>query len=211
MLEIQSLIGKRFNRLVVIGVSEECDCKNTEKVLCRCDCGNVVAVRQNSLKTGNTRSCGCLQKEYQEKRKVIFDEDDKRLYHIWRGMLRRCYDPRSKSYYNYGERDIVVCDEWKNSFKLFCIWSKENGYAKNLTLDRKDNSKGYAPSNCRWVDRRTQMNNMRLNVNITIDGQTHTMTEWGRIYNISGATIWARINKYKWNEVDAVTRPLRGK
>lgn len=47
----------RFNRLTVLkenGVS---------KSLCKCDCGNVVTVNNDALKSNTTKSCGCLRKE----------------------------------------------------------------------------------------------------------------------------------------------------
>ena len=52
-------------------------------------------------------------------------------------------------YENYGGRGITVCDEWKEDFMAFYEWSMQNGYADNLTLDIKDNDKGYSPDNCR--------------------------------------------------------------
>lgn len=58
--EIQ--IGQKFNRLTVIsnGIF-----KNTRyHCICKCDCGNITnPISEDSLKTGNTKSCGCLQKE----------------------------------------------------------------------------------------------------------------------------------------------------
>lgn len=30
---------------------------------CKCDCGNEINVVQSALTSGNTKSCGCLQKE----------------------------------------------------------------------------------------------------------------------------------------------------
>lgn len=42
-----------------------------------------------------------------------------RLHHIWKNMKQRCYYIRCKCYKHYGERGVVVCDEWKNDFKVF--------------------------------------------------------------------------------------------
>ena len=203
--------GERYNRLVVIGVSDERDGQNIRKWLCRCDCGNLVSVSRNALIKGNNKSCGCLGRKYQEKRKICFDADDKRLYHIWRFMKERCYDSKSKTYARYGGRGIKICDEWKTSFETFKTWAKSNGYSEKLTLDRIDFNGDYTPNNCRWADYFTQENNRSSNVRITINGETHTITEWGRIKGISGQTIWARLFVYKWSEYDAVMKPVRGK
>lgn len=55
----KDLTGQRFGRLTVVGRAD--DQKGAWK--CRCDCGNETMARANSLLSGNTRSCGCLQSE----------------------------------------------------------------------------------------------------------------------------------------------------
>lgn len=64
------LTGQRFGRLVVLRqiprpeyYSDTCTWW-----VCRCDCGAEVNVRSNALKTGNTRSCGCLARELSAER-----------------------------------------------------------------------------------------------------------------------------------------------
>lgn len=53
------IAGQKFGRLLVI---EQHKTKKNEWV-CACDCGNTTSVLTYNLKSGNTRSCGCLQKE----------------------------------------------------------------------------------------------------------------------------------------------------
>lgn len=58
------LSGKKFGRLTVLGQSKN---KGIQPVFtCKCDCGNICEVRGDKLRNGKTRSCGCLQKEYQD-------------------------------------------------------------------------------------------------------------------------------------------------
>jgi len=70
-------------------------------------------------------------------------------------MKRRCLNPTDKEKRNYQSKNITLCDEWIN-YPEFRRWALSNGYSDDLTIDRKDNSKGYHPKNCRFVDRSTQ-------------------------------------------------------
>lgn len=76
-------------------------------------------------------------------------------------MKERCYKPSNDNYKYYGALGITICDEWLNDFSTFAKWSTENGYANNLTIDRKDNTKGYSPDNCRWITIQEQQRNKR--------------------------------------------------
>lgn len=68
-------------------------------------------------------------------------------------MIYRCYDIKSNSYQYYGQKNIQVCDEWRQSKTLFFIWALNNGYQDNLTIDRIDSKGNYEPSNCRWISK----------------------------------------------------------
>lgn len=57
------LIDKQFNRLTVLS---ECGKGTYGQITytCRCECGNIVeGIRGRDLRSGNTKSCGCLNKE----------------------------------------------------------------------------------------------------------------------------------------------------
>ena len=91
-------------------------------------------------------------------------------YRVWAEMKGRCSNPRNKSYHNYGARGIFVCREWIDSFEKF-ITDMGRRPSKNHSIDRIDNSKGYSPSNCKWVTRKEQSNNQRSNVMISFMGE----------------------------------------
>ena len=50
-------IGERYGRLVIIQLL------NKGKYFCKCDCGNEVTLLYQNVKTGNSKSCGCLNIE----------------------------------------------------------------------------------------------------------------------------------------------------
>lgn len=65
----EDLTGQRFGSLTVISSQETLMTKNKPRPAstCRCDCGNITVVRNNSLKMGMTKSCGCKQEENKKK------------------------------------------------------------------------------------------------------------------------------------------------
>lgn len=155
------LTGAKFGRLTVIA---ESPVKTRNKVswICKCDCGNTTQpIPGNSLRSGNTKSCGCIHAEGLRQRLTVHGLTGTRLYRIWQGMLRRCDNPKRKDYKDYGARGIAVCDEWKNSFQVFHDWALSNGYEEHLTIDRKDVDDNYCPQNCRWATRTEQVHNRR--------------------------------------------------
>ena len=202
------LMGRRFGRLVVVGIDDR-GVKRTY-YFCQCDCGNTKSVRSDGLLSGAVQSCGCMKRE-QDRENLTANHKHKmshtRPYEIWQGMKKRCYNQHDARYDRYGGRGITVCDEWRNDFKAFYKWALENGYADNLTIDRIDNDKGYSPDNCRWADAETQCRNRASNINITIGNATKTLTEWCEIFELDYATIHARYKHDKFKGIDDLFNP----
>ena len=84
------------------------------------------------------------------------------LYQIWLEMRRRCHNPKSPRYQNYGGRGIKVCEEWKEAPVRFIQWALNNRWEKGLYLDRQDNDQGYFPDNCRFIDKGLSNRNTQL-------------------------------------------------
>lgn len=159
MGKLQDLTGKRFNRLTVIKRTEN----KGKRVMwiCKCDCGKICTVQGNNLKNGNTKSCGCYKKENSAKLLHKHGKKNSRLYSIYHGMKKRCYNKNSHNYFNYGGRGIKICQDWLDDFMNFYNWSIQNGYNDNLSIDRINNNGNYCPENCRWTSRTVQNINQR--------------------------------------------------
>ncbi len=91
-----------------------------------------------------------------------------RLFNIWAMIKQRCNNKNNPSYKDYGKRGITICKEW-NNFQTFYDWAQNNGYNKNLTIERIKVNKGYSPENCTWIDLKLQALNTRKNINFNQD------------------------------------------
>lgn len=189
--QIIDLTGQKFNRLLII---EFAGVKNKVTYWkCRCDCGKEVIVAGWSVKSGGTKSCGCLVSEGNNK---THGGSNKAEYAIWLGMRNRCYTPSVKSYANYGGRGITVCPEWRDSFEQFYKDMGDRPTAKH-SIDRINNEGNYEPGNCRWVTHKEQCNNRRGNIPLEYNGKTQTPAQWSRELGLSRATIIQRLS-YGW-------------
>lgn len=200
MYDKSNLIGQKFGRLTVLKYVYSKYKKR--HWLCQCKCGNVSIVSTSQLKSGKTKSCGCLRRETTsqnaKKIKSTHHLTNTRIYSIWRSMKKRCYLSSNDAYKDYGARGIKVCDKWKNDFISFYNWAMANGYKEDLTLDRINVNGNYEPNNCRWANWKVQQNNKRNNIFLTYNNITKNIYEWSEITGIKYCTIWWRYNK-GWN------------
>lgn len=206
IMKIENLTNQKFNKLLVLRRLPN----QGKKVMweCLCDCGNLTSVTTSNLKSGRTKSCGCLRINQIVSRSTTHNQRHTNLYEVWKTIKQRCCNPNSQAYKNYGARGISICNEWKIDFNSFYLWSMSNGYRKGLTIDRIDFNGNYEPSNCRWVDRLTQANNTRTNVFIEFNNEIHTIAEWSRIYNIKPTVLYCRLRK-GWSLEKSVTEPIK--
>lgn len=136
------------------------DQKNNGRYLCRCECGTEKIVRLTHIKSGKSKSCGCLSSEITGSLHRKHGLSHTRLYDIWKTMKRRCSDSKFPSYKHYGARGISVCEDWLKIDKFY-KWALNNGYEEHLTIERVDNNGNYEPSNCTWITHKEQQLNKR--------------------------------------------------
>lgn len=196
---IIDLTGQRFGRLVAIEHAGRVVNKNgfrTTLWKCKCDCGKESVVRYPLLVSGNTRSCGCLERENKERimklaqqvnRKSVSEDfagklENHPLYKTWKSMLMRCNNPNVRGYKHYGGRGIKVCDRWSGDLGFENFVNDMGERPDGTTLDRIDVNGNYEPSNCRWATTEQQMNNRTDNSRIILNGESITCAQLCKKY-----------------------------
>lgn len=204
MQNYQDLSGRMFGRLTVLNLAEVRK-KKYRYWLCKCVCGKEKIVYADSLLSGRSVSCGCYRSEQLRANNSKPDSIKKtKLYHIYLGMMTRCYNPKCNNFHLWGGKGIKVCDEWKNSYEVFRDWSMDNGYKEGLSIDRKENYKDYEPSNCRWITQRENSSNGKMNwMRVRVVRKLHEANIFdkerlAKIYGIGVGSINSILNKKTW-------------
>lgn len=206
---IETFLGKRFGRLVVIGGLPPADERGRTQFLCRCDCGGERAVLTKSLKNGNTRSCGCLQRVRAAEAKRTHNLHGTPEHIAWKHIHSRCKNQNDLGYDNYGGRGICVCDRWSgiDGFANFLADVGPRPSPKH-SIDRIDVNGHYEPGNCRWATRMQQARNTRRTVYVTAFGQTKPLPVWAEEYGLNSRTFRSRLRRKGMSPEEALTRPL---
>lgn len=203
------MIREQFGRWTVISPADPPPGRASYKGkwwLCRCRCGVEKPVMQMTLRSGQSRSCGCLSREkasaYCKSAKRTHGHNQRgsrtKEYSAWCNMLRRCYTASSARYACYGGRGIKVCDRWRGSFNAFLA---DVGLAPSTrhSLGRVDNDGNYEPGNVEWQTSTAQLRNTSFNRRLTLDGCTMTLGDWAAKTGIRRQTIQMRIDRYGWS------------
>lgn len=181
-------IGQKFNRLTVLSFHHS---DNVGHWLCRCDCGGEAVVATAPLKSGETKSCGCLRRSQLK----THGKSKTSEYGIWQGMLSRCYRQSDKAFKHYGGRGITVCKRWRESFLDF-LADMGPRPSPELEVDRfPDNDGNYEPANCRWATRKQQCNNRRNNRIIEWQGRSMSLAQWADERGLLQITLADRLNR----------------
>ena len=191
--------GKIYGLLTVINRAE--NRKGRPVFNCLCECGVRKEIRANELREGQ-KSCGCRPGN------MSHGLSKTREHAIWLDMRQRCHNPNLKNYLNYGGRGIKVCERWINSFENF-IADMGLRPGPEYSIDRKDNSLGYSPENCRWATPKEQANNTRRNRLVNYKGKTLTIAQWAEEFGIESPILYWRIAVSKWPIERALLTPTQ--
>jgi hypothetical protein len=179
--------------------------------LCRCSCplGTEKVIAGRILKSGGSKSCGCLNDEVRVKRLTTHGYSRTPIYKVWTAMIQRCYNPKSQGYADYGKRGITVCERWKNSVEAFIEDMGER--PEGTSLHRINNDGNYEPGNCKWADWEEQNRHTRQNRLIPFNGKMCCIAEVAKILGFEGRILYTRIYKLGWSIEKATSTPVRPK
>lgn len=190
----RDITGFVLGRLTVLR-KVDADGTSVRKWVCRCECGNEIAVYRGHLLNGSTKSCGCLRVDVGKATRKHFGKGTPE-YTSWQLAKDRCFNPNGIHYALYGGRGITMCAEWARDFPAFLEHVGPRP-AKGYSLDRIDMNGDYTPGNVRWATQKEQCNNKRNNVLLTHNGKTQNVTQWAEELGIPVCNILTRIARGK--------------
>ena len=160
MGNVINLIGLKFGRLIVKSKNEIKGNRRQVRWDCKCDCGNLHTVTGESLRSGKSKSCGCLLKEARHVKNKNSDRE--------KAMLLLVYSPLKKRHrQKFNNENYIDFDTFKNLSLCNCFYCNSEPlntqpdirYGKKEKLiitdfvlkyngiDRIDSSKGYENNN----------------------------------------------------------------
>jgi len=175
---------------------------------CMCECGTPWVGRLYSLKTGNTRSCGCLQRDHAVRIGSTSNKSHGMTktseYQTWLGLRKRCNDPTDKAFANYGGRGISVCAEWASFEQFFADMGPR---PRGMSIERRENDGPYSKANCVWATPIEQTRNRRNTINVTLGGETYPLIEVCKSRGAGYPMVHSRLFKYGWSIEEALATP----
>jgi hypothetical protein len=149
------LTGQKFGRLTVIRKAEKKAGSESRSAFwqCTCECGNTTVVVAPSLRSGNTQSCGCWNRDSHTKHGLSATYFNDAYDHA----KRRCTKPSHKAFKHYGGRGI----EFRfTNLEQFATELGERPSPKH-SIDRINNDGHYEPGNVKWSNASEQAMNQR--------------------------------------------------
>lgn len=211
MYEDEKWIGQKFGKLTVLKMVRV-DRGKYGKLMweTKCDCGNTHIAAPTDIVRGKTKSCGCFHDERCKERATKFQHsvyDNKRLYSIYNGIKKRCFNKNEPRYKDYGARGITMCGEWRYNFDAFAEWALSHGYTDEMTIERVDVNGNYCPENCKWITLKEQCNNKRQTIWVDYKGEHIQLMKLCERKGISYDMVHNRIRDSGWDVERAIDTP----
>lgn len=216
MLNILNIVGLRYNRLTIL---EDLGlfANGLRKVIALCDCGIINQYNYPFLKSGHTRSCGCLATEILSSARYVHGLSKHPLYKTWIGIKTRCYTKSDEKYPKYGAVGVKMCDKWLSDFLSFYSWALENGWKRGMQIDKDIIPKKlripallYSPDMCSVVTSLENNNARSSNIFVEFMGESKTLSQWERIQGLPKSILSRRLSM-GWDIKRALTTKPQNK
>lgn len=196
------LTNQRFTRLLAVSKATPIDFGYAKHSAwnCQCDCGKELIVETQKLRSGHTRSCGCLLVDFCKTTKIKHghaigkNETGKTTpeYSSWASAKSRCFNTDSADYPDYGGRGITMCEEWRDNFQAFFDYMGPK--PPKTSLGRINNNGNYEPGNCRWETSKQQSNNHRRTIWVDMpDGTKLSLKQFTNICGVKYIHAYHRV------------------
>ena len=197
--DFQDLTGKRFGRLIAIKVVGQYP-DGRYKWLAKCDCGNEVTARSDTLK--GMKSCGCIRREKNVARFYKHGDSRTALYKIHTRLMQATSNPNYWAWKNYGGKGVRLAEEWKD-WETFKSWALSQGYERGKQIHRIDSDGDYSPENCVWL---TTHEHQKLHGAIHKKPAIEKLDDSGKV--IETVSSWAEVES-AGHETGGIRRSIR--
>lgn len=137
----KNLKYERFGRLIAVEPTEKKDSNRNIIWKCVRDCGNITYVSSSELNSGNTKSCGCLQKDIQRELHITHGLTGTKEYKKTQNRRRRELELLYDSEYG-----IELEQELENFFPS-CVICGSTDYLENDHVIPLSKGHGLVPGN----------------------------------------------------------------
>lgn len=174
---ITKYIGKRYGQITILKYLGKD--KNSHSIYnCVCNCGKNFNVLLNSIKSGNTKTCGCKSRKRGKDHALYAGYEEIRAEY-WSRVLRGAKDRKIPL-------EITIQDAWKvflqqdrkcslTGLPIHFPTTRKTTKYSTASLDRIDSSKGYTKDNIQWIHKKLQP--MKMNM-----GQVEFLDWCSKIY-----------------------------
>jgi len=190
-------VGNTYGRLTVVKFDGMH--KRQASWQCNCECGGSVVVTGNALRSGNTKSCGCIRKEGNPTHGKVYHP----LYKTYQAAKTRCTNKNIADWPLYGGRGIkFLLGSFEEFFeKMLPTWFK------GASIGRIDPDGDYEYDNIRWETNAQQARSKRTNVKYTHNGETLIQSDWAARIGITAISLSERVQN--WGVERALSTPRR--
>jgi hypothetical protein len=131
-------------------------------------------------------------------------------YRSWSSMRSRCYNVNNCKYYTYGDRGIIVCERWKDSFENFYAdMGPKPEPKRKYSLHRINNDDNYYKENCKWATPQEQADCKTTTTYVIINNEKKNLKQWCKFYKINYRTVLFRIREMNMTSEEAITTKLK--